>query len=48
MLVIVVLYPAFKHSTGLDTLITDTRTIAAMFGVTGWLSSPASWVDADA
>ena len=35
MLVIVALYPAFKHSTGLDKLITDNPTVAAMFGVTG-------------
>ena len=48
MLVIVALYPAFKHSTGLDKLITDNPTIAAMFGVTGSLSSPAGWVDANA
>ena len=48
MLVIVALYPAFKHSTGLDKLITDNPTIAAMFGVTGSLTSPAGWVDANA
>src|ERR1035438_2371807 len=48
MLVIVALYPAFKHSTGLDKLITDNPQIAAMFGVTGSLSSPAGWVDANA
>ncbi len=48
MLVIVALYPAFKHSTGLDKLITDNPTVAAMFGVTGSLSSPAGWVDANA
>ncbi len=48
MLVIVALYPAFKHSTGLDKLITDNPTIAAMFGVTGSLSSPAGWIDANA
>jgi ABC-2 type transport system permease protein len=48
MLVIVALYPALNHSTGLDTLITDNPTIAAMFGVTGSLSSPAGWVDAAA
>ena len=48
MLVIVALYPAFKHSTGLDKLITDNPTAAAMFGVAGSLSSPAGWVDANA
>ena len=48
MLVIVAVYPAFKHSTGLDKLITDNPTLAAMFGVTGSLSSPAGWVDANA
>lgn len=48
MLVIVALYPAFKHSTGLDKLITDNPTIAAMFGVSGSLTSPAGWIDANA
>ena len=48
MLVIVALYPAFKHSTELDKLITDNPTLAAMFGVTGSLTSPAGWVDANA
>ena len=48
MLVIVALYPPFKHSTALDKLITDNPTVAAMFGVTGSLTSPAGWVDANA
>jgi beta-exotoxin I transport system permease protein len=48
MLAIVALYPAFKHSTGLDKLVTDNPTVAAMFGVSGSLSSPAGWVDANA
>lgn len=48
MLVIVALYPAFKHSTGLDKLITDNPRLAAMCGVTGSLTSPAGLVDANA
>jgi ABC-2 type transport system permease protein len=48
MLVIVALYPAFKHSTGLDKLATGNPTLAAVFGVSGSLTSPAGWVDANA
>lgn len=48
MLVIVALYPAFKHSTGLNKLATDNSTLAAVFGVSGSLTSPAGWVDANA
>ncbi len=48
MLVIVALYPAFKHSTGLDKLATGNATLAAVFGVSGSLTSPAGWVDANA
>ena len=48
MLVVVALYPAFKHSTELNKLTPATQPIAAMFGVTGSLTSPAGWVDANA
>src|ERR1700752_4689228 len=47
MLVIVALYPAFKHSSGLDKVVTNNSTLAAMFGVTGSITSPAGWVDAN-
>src|SRR5664279_1047697 len=48
MLVIVALYPTFKHSTGLDKLITDNPTVSAMFGATGSLTTPAGWLNANA
>src|ERR1019366_8114158 len=48
MLVIVVLYPAFRHSSELDKLASGNSGVAALFGVSGSLTSPAGWVDANA
>jgi beta-exotoxin I transport system permease protein len=48
MLVIVALYPAFKHSTELDTFSSDNATVAALFGINGTLTSPVGWIDANA
>ncbi len=46
MLVIVVLYPGFRHSNELNKLTSGK--LAALFGVTGPLTSPAGWVNANA
>ncbi len=46
-LVIVALYPAFKDSTSLDNLITDSPTVSALFGISGSLTSPDGWVNAN-
>jgi len=43
--VIVALYPSFKNDTGLDSLAGSTA--AALFGVTGSLTSPAGWLNAN-
>ncbi len=48
MLVIVALYPAFRHSSELDKLTSGKSTVAALFGVNGPLTSPAGWVNANA
>ncbi len=48
MLVIVVLYPAFKDSTDLNDLTSGNSTVAALFGVSGTLTSPAGWINANA
>jgi ABC-2 type transport system permease protein len=48
MLVIVVLYPSFKHSTELNTLTEGNSALAALFGATGTLTSPAGWVSVNA
>jgi ABC-2 type transport system permease protein len=48
MLVIVVLYPAFRHSSELNKLASGNSGVAALFGVSGSLTSPAGWVDANA
>jgi ABC-2 type transport system permease protein len=44
-LIVVVLYPAFKDSTSLDEFVASDSTAAALFGVTGPLSSPAGWLN---
>jgi ABC-2 type transport system permease protein len=51
MLVIVVLYPSFKHSTELNELNKLTQgnsPLAALFGATGTLTSPAGWMSVNA
>jgi beta-exotoxin I transport system permease protein len=44
-LVVVALYPAFKNSTSLDEFIDSDPTAAALFGVTGSLTSPDGWLN---
>ena len=44
-LVVVALYPAFKNETSLNRL--SGSTAAALFGVTGPLTSPAGWLNAN-
>ena len=46
-LVVVALYPAFKSSTSLDKLIQNDPTGAALFGVTGTISSSGGWLNAN-
>jgi ABC-2 type transport system permease protein len=48
MLVIVVLYPSFEHSTELNKLTHGNSPLAALFGATGRLTSPAGWVNVNA
>lgn len=44
-LIVVALYPAFKDSASLDKLIHDDPTGAALFGVTGTISSSDGWLN---
>ena len=46
-LVVVALYPAFKNSTSLDTLVHNDATAAALFGITGRISTSAGWLNAN-
>jgi ABC-2 type transport system permease protein len=48
MLLIVVLYPSFKHSTELNKLTRGNSPLAALFGATGTLTSPAGWINVNA
>ena len=48
MLVIVALYPSFKHSTELNSLTSGNSPLAALFGATGTLTSPAGWLEVNA
>ena len=44
-LVVVALYPAFKHSSSLDKLIKNDATISALFGVSGPISTSGGWLN---
>jgi ABC-2 type transport system permease protein len=44
-LLVVAMYPAFKTSTSLDKLIQADSTAAALFGVTGRISSAGGWLN---
>jgi len=44
-LLVVAMYPAFKTSTSLDNLIRSDSTAAALFGVTGPISSTGGWLN---
>ena len=44
-LVVVAMYPAFKNSTSLDNLIRSDSTAAALFGITGSISSSSGWLN---
>jgi ABC-2 type transport system permease protein len=44
-LVVVVLYPSFRHQTSLNGL--SGSTAAALFGITGKLTSPGGWLNAN-
>ena len=46
-LVIVALYPSFKDSTGLDDSVTNSPTVSALFGISGSLTSPVGWANAN-
>ncbi len=48
MLVIVVLYPSFKHSSELNKLTEGNSGLAALLGATGTITSPAGWLDVNA
>lgn len=46
-LLIVALYPAFKHDTGIDQLTRSNPTLSALFGAAGSLTSPTGWMNAN-
>ena len=46
-LVVVAIYPAFKDSNSLDRLITNNPTAAALLGVTGSITAPGGWLNAN-
>jgi ABC-2 type transport system permease protein len=48
MLVIVVLYQSFEHSTELNKLTQGDSPLGALFGATGMLTSPAGWMNVNA
>jgi ABC-2 type transport system permease protein len=46
-LVVVAMYPAFKTSTSLDKLIASDSTAAALFGISGPISTSGGWLNAN-
>jgi ABC-2 type transport system permease protein len=45
--IIVALYPAFRDSASLNALTRNGNAVAALFGATGSLTSPAGWLNAN-
>jgi ABC-2 type transport system permease protein len=45
--IVVALYPSFKDDTGLNELTANGSTAAALLGVSGTLTSPAGWLNAN-
>ena len=48
MLAVVALYPSFKNSASLDELTANSPGVAALFGISGSLTSPTGWISANA
>lgn len=46
-IVVVAMYPAFKNDTSLEQFTKASSTVAALFGVSGSLTSPSGWADAN-
>jgi ABC-2 type transport system permease protein len=46
-LVVIALYPTFKDDSGLDDFASSSETMAALFGISGSLTSPAGWLNAN-
>jgi ABC-2 type transport system permease protein len=47
VLIVVALYPAFQDSNELDQFAQQSEGLAALFGITGSLTSPAGWLNAN-
>jgi beta-exotoxin I transport system permease protein len=47
VIIVVALYPSFKDATNLDQLTTDSPGVAALFGLSGSLTSPIGWLNAN-
>jgi ABC-2 type transport system permease protein len=47
VVVIVALYPSFKNSSELDNLTKNSPGVAALFGISGSLTSPVGWMNAN-
>lgn len=47
VLIVVALYPSFKDSPSLDQFTQDSSGVAALFGITGSLTSPTGWLNAN-
>ncbi len=47
LLLVIAIYPSFKNDTSLDAMIAGNPAVAAAFGITGSITSPAGWLSAN-
>lgn len=47
LLLVVAVYPTFKHDSAIDAMIASNPTAAAAFGITGSITSPEGWLNAN-
>lgn len=47
VLLVVAAYPAFKHDSGLDAMVSANPAAAAAFGITGSITSTSGWLNAN-
>lgn len=47
LLLVLAIYPSFKNDTSLDAMVAGNPAVAAAFGITGTITSPAGWVNAN-
>jgi ABC-2 type transport system permease protein len=47
LLLVIAVYPSFRHDTSLQSMVEGNPAAAAAFGISGSITSPAGWLDAN-